>query len=66
MVALNILQSQKHVVDKKFVLDGFAKDGSANDAKPKPLRAAEVPSCSVFFQFKGLFCEMLLNYPAFL
>lgn len=40
-VALNILQSQKNVVDdKKFVLDGFAKDGTANDAKPKPFRAA--------------------------
>lgn len=41
MVALNILQSQKNVVDdRKFVLDGFAKDGIANDAKPKPFRAA--------------------------
>ena len=49
MVALNILQSQKNAVDKKFVLDGFAKDGTANDAKPKPFRAVEVPSCSVFF-----------------
>lgn len=40
-VALNILRSQKNVVDdKKFVLDGFAKDGTANDAKPKPFRAA--------------------------
>lgn len=40
MVALNALQSQKYVVDKKFVLDGFAKDGTANDAKPKQFRAA--------------------------
>lgn len=43
MVPLYTLQSQKKkikVVDKKHVLDGFAKDGTANDAKLKPFRAA--------------------------